>query len=91
MGKCILPCVKQMTSASSMHEEGHSKPVGALGHPRGMGWRGRWERGQGWEDTCAPMTDSRRCMAKSTQYCKVIKINKFIFLKGKKKNCLEIT
>ena len=24
---CILPYVKQMTSASSMHEDGHSKPV----------------------------------------------------------------
>ena len=24
---CILPYVKQMTSASSMHEAGHSKPV----------------------------------------------------------------
>ena len=24
---CILPCVKQMTSASSMHEAGHSKLV----------------------------------------------------------------
>ena len=24
---CILPYVKQMTSTSSMHEAGHSKPV----------------------------------------------------------------
>ena len=24
---CILPYVKQMTSASSMHESGHSKPM----------------------------------------------------------------
>ena len=21
---------------------------GALGRPRGIGWRGRWERGSGW-------------------------------------------
>ena len=30
-----------MTSASSMHE------VGALGEPRKVGWRWRWEEGSG--------------------------------------------
>ena len=24
--------------------------AGALGRPRGMGWRGRWEGGWGWEN-----------------------------------------
>ena len=47
-----------MTSANSMHEEGHSKPV-ALGQPREMGWGGRWEGCSGLGDICAPMTDSR--------------------------------
>ena len=27
MGKCILPCVKQMTSASLSHEAGHPNLV----------------------------------------------------------------
>ena len=32
---CILPYVKQMTSASSMHEAGHSNPV-------------HWDNPEGW-------------------------------------------
>ena len=36
---CISPYVKQMTSASSMHEAGLK--TGALGQPRRMGWGGR--------------------------------------------------
>ena len=36
----ILPYVKQMTSANSMHEAGHSKPTGALGQPKGYGGEG---------------------------------------------------
>ena len=55
---CILPYVKQMTSASSMHEAGHSKPV-LWGNPEGWGGEG----GSG--DTCAPMADSCQCMAKT--------------------------
>ena len=39
METCILPYVKQMTSASLMHE------AGALGQPRGIGWGGLWEGG----------------------------------------------
>ena len=35
----VLPYVKQMTSASSMHETGHSKPVN-WDNPRGVGWEG---------------------------------------------------
>ena len=54
---CVLPYVKQMTSARSMHEAGHSKLV-PLGQSRGMRWGGRWMRGSGWGDTCIPMADS---------------------------------
>ena len=35
---CILPYVKQMISASSMHEAGHSKPV-LWDNPEGWGGR----------------------------------------------------
>ena len=31
--------------------------AGALGQPRGMEWRGRWERGSGSRDACAPVAD----------------------------------
>ena len=36
---CILPYVKQMTSASLMHEAGHSKPV-IQDNPEGCGREG---------------------------------------------------
>ena len=46
---CILPFVKQMTSASPMHEAGHSKLV-LWDNPEG------WGGGDsGWGDTCTPM------------------------------------
>ena len=38
---------------------------GALGRPRGIGWRGRWE-GVGMGNTCKPMAVSFQCMTKFT-------------------------
>ena len=38
---CKLPYVRQMTSANSMHEAGHSKPV-LWDNPE---WGGRWAGG----------------------------------------------
>ena len=43
---CILSRVKQITSPGWMHET--SAGPGALGRPRGIGWRGKWEGGSGW-------------------------------------------
>ena len=43
---CILSRVKQITSPGWMHEK--VLGAGALGRPRGSGWRGRWEGGSGW-------------------------------------------
>ena len=60
---CILPYVKQMTSASSMHEAEHSKPV--LWDNPEVGVGRRWMWGSGLGDTCAPMVDSCQCMAKT--------------------------
>ena len=56
--------------ASSIHEAGHSKPV-LWDNPEGWGGEGE---GRGVQDggTCAPVADSYRCMAKTTNYCKVI-------------------
>ena len=62
---------------------------GALGRPRGMGWRGRWERGSEWGPvnpftlTCKSMADSCQCMAKPLQYYKVISLQ-LIKINGKK-------
>ena len=38
---------------------------GALGRPRGIGWRGRWEGGLGWGTHVNPAV-SFQCMTKST-------------------------
>ena len=43
---CILSMVKQITSPGWIH--GQVLRPGALGRPRGIGWRGRWEGGSGW-------------------------------------------
>ena len=43
---CILSRVKQITSPGWMHET--SAWTWALGRPRGIRWRGRWEGGSGW-------------------------------------------
>jgi len=51
-----------MTSASSMHEAGHSKPV-LWDNPDGWGGEGGGFR---MGDTCTPMADPCRCMAKTT-------------------------
>ena len=61
---CVLPYVKQMTSASSMHEAGHSKLV-HWDNPEG--WDGR-EVGERFRmgNTCTPMADSCQYMAKTT-------------------------
>ena len=42
---CILPYVKQMTSASSIHEAGHSKPV-LWDNPEGWGRSGGFRIGE---------------------------------------------
>ena len=40
---------------------------GALGKPRGNGWRGRWEGGLGWgTHVNKPLAVSFQCMTKST-------------------------
>ena len=70
---CILPCVKQMTSASSMHEAGQSKLV-------------LWDNPERWVDTCAPMADSCRCMAKTIHVDVWKKLCKIIILQLKWSN-----
>ena len=54
-----------MTSASPMHETGHSKLV-LWDNPEGQGGAGGVEGDSGWGDTGAAMGDSCQCMAKAT-------------------------
>ena len=53
-----------MTSPSSMHETGHSKPV-HWDNPEG--WDGKGGGNGVWDGvTCTPVADSCQCMAKTT-------------------------
>ena len=57
----------------------------ALGRPRGIGWRGRWERGSGWGIHVNPWLIHVNVWQKPLQYCKVISLQ----LKKKKKDQTE--
>ena len=68
---CMLPYVKQMTSASLMHEAGHSKPV-LWDKPEGSGVEGWGGGGSGWAETSVMWLIHVDVWQKSSQYCKVI-------------------
>ena len=57
---------------------------GALGRPRGMGWRGRWEGESGWGTDVNPWLIHVNVWQKPLQYCKVISLQ-LIKINGKKK------
>ena len=48
--------------------------AGALGRPRGMGWRGRRKGGSGWGTHVNPWLIHVNVWQKSLQYCKVIRL-----------------
>ena len=48
--------------------------AGALGRPRGMGWRGRQERESGWGTHVNPWLIHVNVLQKPLQYCKVISL-----------------
>ena len=62
-----------MTSASSMHQAGHSKLV-LWDNSEGWGGEGAEKRVQDGGTHVIPMADSCLCMAKPTTYCKVISL-----------------
>ena len=62
-----------MTSASSMHEIGHSK-LFALGQPRGMQWGSRWEGDSGWGTHVQPWLIHVNVWQNPPQHCKVISL-----------------
>ena len=62
---------------------------GALGRPRGIRWRGRWEGGSGWGIHVTPWLIHVNVWQKPLQYCKIIslqllKINEKKLTKEKK-------
>ena len=56
---------------------------GALGRPRGIGWRGTWEGGSGWGTHVNPWLIHVNVWQKPLQYCKVISLQ-LIKINGKK-------
>ena len=58
---------------------------GALGRPRGIWWRGRWEGGSGWEIHVNPWLIHFSVMQKPLQYCKVISLQLIKINRKKKK------
>ena len=58
--------------------------AGALGWPRGIGWRGRWEGGSGWGSHVNPWLIHVNVWQKPLQYWKVI-ILQLIKIIGEKK------
>ena len=59
--------------------------AGALGRPRGIGWRGRWEGGSGWGIHVNPWLIHVNVWQKPVQYCRVISLQ-LIKINGKKKS-----
>ena len=59
---------------------------GALGRPRGIGWRRRWEGGSGWGIHVNPWLIHVNVWQKPLQYCKVISLQ-LIKINEKKSQC----
>ena len=59
-----------MTSVSLMYDAGQSKPV-LCDNLEGRGGEEAGREVQEGRDTCIPKADSYRCMAKTSQYCKI--------------------
>ena len=60
---------------------------GALGRPRGMGWRGRREGGSGWGTHVNPWLIHVSVWQKPLQYCKVISLQLIKINERKKSEC----
>ena len=61
---------------------------GALGRPRGIGWRGRWEGGSGWGIHVNPWLIHVNVWQKPLQYCKVTSLQLIKINGGEKKEVL---
>ena len=79
---CILSREKQITSPGGCMRQ--VLQPGALGRPRGIGRRGRWEGGSGWGIHVTPWLIHVNVWQEPLQYCKVISLQ-LIKIKIKKK------
>ena len=59
---------------------------GALGRPRGIGWRGRWEGGSGWGIHVYPRLIHVNVWQKPLQHCEVISLQLIQINEKKNKN-----
>ena len=93
--KARVGCFKRTASKHVYHQGWNRSPAlvgcmsqvlrpGALGRPRGIGWRGRWEGGSGWGTHVNPWLIHVNVWQKPLQYCKVISLQ-LIKINGKKK------
>ena len=85
--KARVGCSQRTASKHVYHQGWNRSPAqvgcmrqvlgpGALGRPRGMGWRGRWEGGSGWGAHVNPWLIHVNVWQNPLQYCKVISKNK---------------
>ena len=61
----------------------------ALGRPRGIGWRGKWEGGSGWGIHVTPWLIHVNVWQNTLQYCKVISLQLIKINEKKKKSPLD--
>ena len=65
---CIISCMKRVASPSSMHDTGC---LGLVHWDDPEGWYGEERGGFRMGNTCIPVVDSFRYLAKLIQFCKV--------------------
>ena len=62
---------------------------GALGRPRGIGWRGRWEGGSGWGTHATPWLIHNNVWQNPLQCCEVISLQLIKINEKKKKSSCQ--
>ena len=85
-GRMVLKHVNYHMCKESPAQVGCMRQVlrpGALGRPRGMGWRGRWERGSGWGIHVYPRLIHVNVWQEPLQCCEVVSLQ---LIKKKKKD-----
>ena len=92
--KVRLGCSERTASKHVYYQVWNRSPVevgcmrlvlgaGALGWPRGMGWRGRWERDSGRGTHVNPWLSHVNVWQKPLQYCKLISLQLIKIIGGK--------
>ena len=87
---CLFFCFAYNRSSAQVGCMRQVLGPGALGRPRGIGWRGRWECGTGWGTRVNPWLIHVNVWQKPLQYHKIISLQ-LIKINGKKKRKLQLT